>query len=471
MTTIPCGDCIDGISPYSPENMGYVYEIPYTTSGKVQVGYDVATNKPAAQICGSSGDMNLGIIPARCVNPPKAAPVSVTGTPYVLLWEDCDPDHPTQECLGPRLGVTECVLPGGQTTSYGSCGAGSTHQWWVRDWITEMAKPGPTGQAYETMGDYCCFLPPGNLPDGSPRSALCPPNLWYGSSQCQGPAENQCSNDPSSSWDAGCDNYVQQNIQTAQGTHEFGQSLFVSTVADWASQFTPNPSLRSRNSSKKKFQRIRGSTPTIPNPNDPFIQTIFKWSSSFPGMLTPSLTTACANVTRTQIGADTTGNLAKLCSCYLPPEQYYLPGVIPKECDSLCSLAGSTGGIPIYEWGSDGVPKIKSCEQTTCVIDGVTLNYANTVSGNMQWSQVCGSCPSGGCTCIVDGINVNSINSNIPGVNINQECGSFAAANGGIVPPVSPKVMSFWDTYKYWILSIIGLALGLVMFLFIKRIK
>lgn len=454
MTSIPCIDCIDGISPYDPATWGYVYEIPSTSTA----GYNIASNTPAAQKCGSSGDMNLGIIPARCVSPPKFPPVSITNVPYVNVRGDCG-ESTNRTCIGPALGLGECVLPSGQKTSYGLCGPGSEHQWYARDWITEMNKPGPAGSGFETMQDYCCFLPPGNLPNGQPRSTWCPPNLWYGSSQCQTPAANQCSNDPSSSWDAGCDAYVQQNLQTAVGKPQFAQGLFLTTVAGWANQFSSSSST---------------GTGETPSPTDPFVATILKWAPSFPGMLAPSLTTACANVTRDQIGNDTTGNLGKLCACYLQPEQYYLPGVIPKECDSLCSLAGTTGGIPLYQWGNTGIPTIKTCEQTTCVIDNVTLQYANTVSGNMNWSQVCGKCDStsgAGCTCVINGINVDSVDSNIPGVNINQECGTFATANGGIAPPVTASVESFWVRYRYLLWSGLALGLGLLAFLLIRRIR
>lgn len=456
VTTIPCVDCIDGVSPYNPSTWGYVSTIPYNTvsnsitGATSYTGYDVGTNTPAAEVCGSSGDMNLGIIPALCRDPPKAPPISVVGKPYVLVREDCS-DIKAKGCIGPALGIEECVINtgSGQKISYGECGAGNEHQWYARDWVTEMNMPGPSG--YETMTNYCCFLPPGNLPNGQPRSALCPPNLWYGSSQCQSPAINECSNDPSSSWDAGCDNYIQQNLQTATGKPQFAQGLFLTTLSTWASQFSPN---------------------VTPSPTDPFVSTILKWAPSFPGMLAPSLTTACSGVTRDQIGNDTTGNLGKLCACYLPAEQYYLPGVIPKECDSLCSLAGTTGGIPLYQWGNTGIPTIKVCQQTTCVIDNVTLQYANTVSGNMNWSQVCGHCSSGtGCTCVINGINVDSVDSNIPGININQECGSFATANGGIAPPIPAAVESFWTRYKFLLLGGLALGLGLLAFLLIQKIK
>ena len=466
-STVPCLDCIDGVSPYNPKYWGYVMDIPSS--------YIVATNTPDAGICGTSGDPNLGLIPAAChVDGPTVAPKSVQGTYYIPSLEDCSGNAQHFQCLGIPLGIGDCVTSS-DTSKYKACEwSTQSHHWYVRDWVTEMAKSGPSGTPYSTMQQYCCFLPPGDLPNGQPRTTVCPPNLWYGGSACQAPASDVCAIPPIE-WTPGCDYYLQQNLQTAVGQPQYAQGLFLPTVNNWVSQVL---STGGGGGTPGTLAPL-GPGPS-PDPNDPFIQTILKWGPSFPGTLAPALSQVCQNVTRAQIGQDTTGNLGKLCACYLPPNQYYLPGVIPQECDSLCSLAGSTGGIPIYEWGSSGTPVQKVCEQTTCVIDQVTLNYANTVSGNMNWSQVCGKCSSttssggapAGCTCIVNGINSNSINSEIPGININQECGSFSSANGGIIPPVTvpAQTVSFWDQYKWIILGLVGFAVAIGLFFLIRKI-
>ena len=465
-TTIPCQDCINGVNPYNPQNWAYFSELVE--------GYDVATNTPPATLCKQSGDVNLGIIPNGCNNSeldtPPLAPTPYK-TPYVLINKECGSAVYDIQCIGQDLGMPTCGLED-NNNPYGSCGAPWRHHYWyARDWATEMALPAPQGTQFGTMETYCSFLPPGNLPNGQPRTAVCPPNLWYGASKSQSLAYQYCSITPSlpnpsggftTYWDSNCDNYMQENLRTAEGSPQFAKGVFLPALTNWSSLFsTPGG-------------------PKTPNPQDPFIQTILKWGPMFGGSLSTSLQSACANVTRDQIAQDTTGNLGKLCACYLPPSQYYLPGVIPKECDSLCSLAGNSGGIPLYEWssGSGGqpaqpVPKV--CEQTTCVIDQVTLDFSKTVAGDVNFTQVCGQCSTaggggGGCTCIANGIDINASNSEIPGVNFNQDCGTFSSANGGVIPPVSARMVSFWDTYKYWIMG--GLvALGaLIMFFLIRKI-
>jgi hypothetical protein len=452
-TTIPCEDCIDGVNPYNPRYWAYFSELVE--------GYNAGTNTPAPTLCANSGDVHLGIIPNECnTYELDTPPVSATGHPYVLINKDCASGIYNTECIGENIGMPSCDIPS-NTNAYGRCGGLSSrhHYWYARDWATEMARPA-SGTSFGDMQTYCSFLPPGNLSNGQPRTAVCPPNLWYGAYQyCSiTPSLPNLSGGFTALWDSNCDSYMQQNLETAEGSPQFAKGVFLPALANWSSLFS-SP-----------------GGPTTPNPQDPFIQTILKWGPTFGGSLSASLQSACANVTRDQIAQDTTGNLGKLCACYLPSNQYYLPGVIPKECDSLCSLAGTSGGIPLYEWSSSGpsakpVPKV--CEQTTCVIDQVTLDFSKTVAGNVDFTQICGSCSTaggggGGCTCIANGIDINASNSEIPGVNFNQDCGTFSSANGGVVPPESARAVSFWDQYKYWILG--GLvALGALLAFFLIR--
>lgn len=457
MTAVPCDDCIDGISPYNPLNWLYTSDRPD--------GYNAQTGANAPTLCasGPTGDVNLGIIPNLCSasDPtPQQIPIAVSGYPYQLINKDCGSSL-FSGCVGQMLGMPGCGISSNQNP-YGRCGLPWTnHYWYARNWGAEMQLPSPEGTEFGNMETYCCFLPPTNLSDGSTRTKQCPPNLWYGAAKCQAPAASYCSVPAPSansimSWDANCDYYVQQNLQTANGKPAFAKGVFLQALSAWSSQFE--------------------GTTTSPSPNDPFVQTILKWGPSFGGSLTGPLTTACSNVTRDQIGGDSTGVLGKLCSCYLPPSEYYLSGIIPKECDALCSLASSSGGIPIYQASGTGqglfVPKV--CEQTTCVIDQVALNYSKTVAGDVDFTQICGSCSSGSaagsCTCIVNGIDYTSINSELPGVNITQECGSFSSANGGVIPPVSARAIGFWTKYKWWILGGLAVTISLFLFFLIRKV-
>lgn len=450
--TIPCEDCINSSSPQNPLTWGYVSQLTEN--------YDVSTGANAPTPCAGSGDVNLGIIGNLCdASALSNPPVSVRGVKYTLInSESCW----GLKCIGMYVGMPNCAIES-DSNPYGSCTAPwDAHFWYQRSWGDEMQLPAPNNAPFENTEQYCCFLPAGNLSDGSPRTTHCPPDVWAGSSKCQLPSQSFCSTvAPSGNailgWSDPCDTYMQTNLQTTQGNPQFAKGLFLSSLNTWSSVFsTPNSPI------------------TKPNPQDPFIQTIFKWAPQFPGSLTAPLTQACSNVTTDDISADTTGNLARLCGCYLAPAEYYLPGVIPKECQGICALASASQGIPLYEWNASlnkAVPK--SCEQTTCVIDQVTIDYANTISGGVNFSQVCGQCsgssPSG-CTCIIDGIDINATDSQISGVNFQQECGSFSTANGGSAPSPSAQVKSFWQQYKYWILGGLVLLAALVVFFLIRKI-
>ena len=128
-----------------------------------------------------------------------------------------------------------------------------------------------------------------------------------------------------------------------------------------------------------------------------------------------------------------------MCACYLSPNQYLLPGVIPPECDTTCNMVGSTGGgIPIYEYGgtSEGMIQ-KVCKQNTCVMDDVTISYINSHVGNTNFDQVCGCAGNGTCTCVMNNITISDINSIIQdGTNIDQYCSMCSQFSGSQGSPV-----------------------------------
>lgn len=477
MSTIPCEDCIGGLDPYDPTSWAYVPKIPNN--------YIVGTSPPIPGTCPSSGDANLGIIPQKCEGEPKVPPVSVQGVPYILINQDCEPSvGSVKSCIG--LDIFE--LPDcGSGEPYGWCSPTNSHNWYARDWVTEMGDQTDDGQYWE---EYCCTLPP----DTPGRTQWCPPNFWYGSSQCQLMMSSVCQ-PPSSTkarnrreklktarvrkdpkrplfrssttapptapptggwWLPQCDSYVEDNLTTAEGSAPAATGVFISALAAWANT-VPSTGL---------------------DPADPFLPTLLKWGPSFGGNIKPYVTQACANVTTQQIQQDITqgeGMLAKVCACYLPPSEYYLPGVIPVECDSLCAVASSTGGLPLYQVAPDPttgepVAKPRVCAQTTCVISSVTIDYANSVAGGVNFEQICGSSSSGATTCVIDGFDINGANSVIPGVNLTQECGSFASANGGVIPTPSTTPSGWWDLYKYWILGAAAFFFAVALFFLLRKI-
>jgi hypothetical protein len=187
------------------------------------------------------------------------------------------------------------------------------------------------------------------------------------------------------------------------------------------------------------------------------------YGPEFIAAASPYISQACSGVTKGDIANDTTGNLGKLCACYLPPEQYYLPGVIPTECDAMCSFVATNGGLGIYEYPLVGtLPVMRTCSQTTCVIDNYTAQYINSNPGDTTFTQVCGECgvnSAAGCTCIINGVTTDAVNTIIEGgTNYLQQCGTFTSPIG----PIAGAVTSFYDTYSAYIWGSILIFLTLV---------
>jgi hypothetical protein len=149
--------------------------------------------------------------------------------------------------------------------------------------------------------------------------------------------------------------------------------------------------------------------------------------STIPGICTDSLKEVCATVTTEDIIKNP--SLQKWCGCYMPDFEYskYTNLYdINKECTPVCNQAGI---IPLVN--ESGVQPLE-CKQSTCVIDDVSLDlYKSKVGsdgGNINFSQICGSCGGGDntghCACTMTGLSFIAVETAIPSINISQQCGS-----------------------------------------------
>lgn len=383
-----CPSCIGQITAYDPTQWLYTSSIPTSPSTAVECN------------SGSGGDPYLGIITNYCeCDSPQPTPPIFNGIPYLFYEKDCPPF--SSWCIGSGYyGLGHCNATG---NGYGSCGFcdgldhNKYHYFYARDWSTELQGKEQT----------CCVLPSTT----SNRTQQCPPDLWSGAPVCDSIMYNVCSPTISSgqtqnNWTINsCDNYMSQILQLGKTTA--AGSILTNALDNY-------------------ITNLNNSTPST---NDPFIPTIINWCTNdlLTGICTPYLNQICSNVTPTDLLNDTTGNLTKMCACYMSPSNSFLPGFIPSQCNANCVLSSSLGGIPQYTYASGStIATPLVCEQNSCVMDNITVNIVNSnITGGTTLNQICGNCTQGSCTCILNNININEINDVISGGNnISQYCGN-----------------------------------------------
>lgn len=410
---------INGIqctNPFDYTNWAYVDTIP-----------------PSPQNLGTNllnqGDPYLGFVAQKCTsavaNPPQyispylqTIDTSLKPIPYKLFGRDgCEaatggnfPGPLTQGCSWPGYGTCgNCV--------FGPLSEG--HQWYARDWQTELTLGPPVGSTSVPQNlMYCCSLPANT---GS-RTQSCPPDVWALSSTCVQPMTTASiavaqmpTNAPNFTTLFGyCQSYLTQ-LATSPAQASTVKSIVLQMLIAWQSVFTTGGAK--------------------PDPNDPRVPFFVSWCQKYPGLCDAALSSACANVSTGDLINDTTNNLTKLCGCFLPPQQYTLPGIIPTECQTMCANNANIGGVQnsLLQTNPDtGTTAVSPavCRQSTCAINDVTLNFINNQTGNVNINQTCGGCPPGtSCTCIIQNNNVNLIGGKNSGVVLSQDC-SNCVLNG-----------------------------------------
>lgn len=161
-----------------------------------------------------------------------------------------------------------------------------------------------------------------------------------------------------------------------------------------------------------------------------FMDNLFDACRQIPGACMLAQTRMCSSCTRADISSNS--RMLSLCGCVSPDlNQIYKTsgyGVsFTPECDPLCTqssafkLINSTTGAQ------------KQCQSTVCVIDNVSIAAAqSTVSGGVQFNQVCPACSLAGnsnpCVCIIN-VSVDGIMERVGGTGslsdatvLNQYC-------------------------------------------------
>lgn len=151
-----------------------------------------------------------------------------------------------------------------------------------------------------------------------------------------------------------------------------------------------------------------------------------KICTNYPGICGNFLSSYCESVTQDDLVKNPT--LTEYCGCYLSDNVYSLytdTFQINKECTPYCNL---TGVIPLAKGVTQHGGKV--CQQSTCVINNVSLSFVNSeVTGEgLNIGNFCGSCSQengpGVCNCVMDNLTFRSINSQINDINLTQECTS-----------------------------------------------
>lgn len=166
---------------------------------------------------------------------------------------------------------------------------------------------------------------------------------------------------------------------------------------------------------------VVGALPGFPgfDPWQSFMHTYI--CCPFPSLCQGSLQSICKTKTTQELSKNP--SLAAWCGCNLPPEEYEQYSIlfnIPQQCAPICNRVGV---IPQVGNGGDPI----QCEQSICLIDGITLNLINSqIGGGINFEQICSGCKGAQCSCIVSDTTIDITNSTIGGnvVPVAEGCGS-----------------------------------------------
>lgn len=161
-----------------------------------------------------------------------------------------------------------------------------------------------------------------------------------------------------------------------------------------------------------------------PNVNMSFNQLIYQLCDKYPGVCSNFLQNYCLPVTENDIKRNL--KLLNLCGCNLSTSVNSLfvdTFQITEECTPYCNVPGVIPKpISFLERGG------RKCQQSTCVINDITLNFIDSEVGGqgLTLGNFCSSCGGTGqvCTCLLSDITFTSISSQISGLNLSQQCGS-----------------------------------------------
>ncbi len=381
--TSPISWALGNTNPYDITNWAYIHK----TDETLVENLEIETGNP------SGGDIYLGVIAKVCDGSPSHPQSKYDNIPYTLVMLDADENT----CVSGYGYGQSCWKPGEYS------------HWYMRNWEDTMnywdGENGGTGDDGEV---FCCTYSCNGSSDVPSRTVKCPQTYWPGSPMCTKVMNDFCSPDTWTSQDEStgyCDTYMNSDDVCSINKNQ----VFTNAVSQW----------------------VQGLGGDSPDEDDPFLPKVIEYASQTPGVYDNFLSQVCSTLKMSDL--ENNPNLSKLCGCFLPDEEYLLPGIIPVECQIACSINQQVGGINRGEWNAITQEyDTLTCNQSTCVMDNTTVNLINSNYGNsgIQLDQLCAGCSSssdggGGssCTCLINGTTINSINSTIKGgITLDQMC-------------------------------------------------
>ena len=178
-----------------------------------------------------------------------------------------------------------------------------------------------------------------------------------------------------------------------------------------------------------------GATPGSQGYNS-FQNLIYGMMYNYPGIGQDILNNLCTLQTTNRLTLD--ASLLPWCGCYMPNEQYAQfqdEFQINKECSPTCNV-----NVTIKPVSPDDTTTI-TCQQNVCLMDNNTINLINSsVSNNINFTQVCGSCQSSGCQCIISDTTIDAIQSSLQNVNLQEQCGTISCYQDAVDPLTGQSV-------------------------------
>ena len=175
-----------------------------------------------------------------------------------------------------------------------------------------------------------------------------------------------------------------------------------------------------------------------------FQDTLYQISCAVPVIIQDGLDKSCSVYTADSVSRNPT--IANFCGCYLPNEEYkhYVDFFqVNRECTPMCNRITSIPGV-----SGDNQPI--RCNQSSCIIDDVTINLISSNIGQegVGISQFCGNCSgtqpgtTGSCNCIISSDVITAVNANIGGINISEQCSSSICSIPNPDPLAKPAQIS-----------------------------
>jgi hypothetical protein len=271
------------------------------------------------------------------------------------------------------------------------------------------------------LRDYTCTNQFDNCFTDSSHKHTCPPtNRDLGGSSCRNLFLDYCSgaNDSTTTWRTLWTSKAEDIDSSALSFNLppdldypclalFYRGMYNKTTISCNPGITPHPSVPPSAEgfvwSQSLFYQIfnkyisQGGRPdgsaSMPGVDIEFNDTLFSICQAYPGMCASTLKSYCSQYTT----KDLIYNLdaLKWCGCYLPDgeySKYQNRYQLNPECTPTCN---NLGVVPLP--ANIGVGR-KYCQQTTCIIDDVTITLAQSQVGStsgIQFNQLCSTCGGG----------------------------------------------------------------------------